>query len=845
MRPELRSVRSTFALARHTQFVLQNMLAHVLRISEMLKLPAIVLWLASTSLSHAEETAPATTIDFQRDVQPLLEANCYDCHGPDEQSSGLRLDTRTALLRGGNRGAAVSIGKPQESVLINALLGEHDTPRMPPEDYSDPLDEADIEILRRWIVEGATGPDDSALASSMRRTSDHWSFQPVLRPPIPNVAQQDWVRNPIDAFVLDRLETENIRPSAEAEKSTLIRLLSFDLRGLPPTPAEVDRFCSDTSSDAYDRLVDRMLDSPHYGERWGRHWLDAARYADSNGYTIDGPRSIWKYRDWVIEALNRDLPFDTFTIQQMAGDLLQDDSLSATVATGFHRNTLINQEGGTDKEQFRVEAVVDRVSTIGTIYLGLTIACARCHDHKFDPISQREFYELFAFMNNDDEPNIDVPSPEQIELTLLLKPRIDRATKQLRAREKELAAVQAEWEASLEDEQRKKLPEDQQAALAVPSKERDAKQKQAVQKAHRKADADHGQLAAALDALKKQLPKPPQTMVLRARKSPRKTNVHVRGDFLRHGAEVSPDVPDVLPPLAQADAKDLSRLDLAQWLVDARNPLTARVTVNRMWLAYFGRGLVDTENDFGTQGSPPSHPELLDWLSSTFIESRWSMKAMHRLIVTSATYRQSSHARPDLETIDPDNILLARQSRQRFEAEVIRDNALAVSGLLCRKVGGPSVFPYQPEGVMRLAQVERPWNVSAGEDRHRRGLYTYFWRSTPHPFLKTFDAPDSNTACTRRYQSNTPLQALTLLNDEAFIECARSLGEHLAQCELEADEDRIRYAMKLCLAREPSEYELQRLQSLLSEQRASADQSTAWNTLARVMLNLDEFITRE
>lgn len=824
---------------------LQNMLARPTRIIDVLKLLAMVVWIVSVAETQGEEATPSPAIDFQRDVQPLLEANCYDCHGPDEQSSGLRLDTRTSLLRGGNRGPAVTIGKPQESVLIDAVLGENDTPRMPPEDYSDPLSESDVEILRRWIAEGATGPDDSALAKSMRRTSDHWSFQPVVRPPIPSVAHQEWVRNPIDAFVLNRLETDNIRPSAEAEKTTLIRRLSFDLRGLPPTPAEVDRFCSDTSFDAYDRLVDRMLDSPHYGERWGRHWLDAARYADSNGYTIDGPRSIWKYRDWVIDALNSDLPFDAFTIQQMAGDLLPTDSLSAKVATGFHRNTLINQEGGTDQEQFRVEAVVDRVSTIGTVYLGLTVACARCHDHKFDPISQREFYELFAFMNNDDEPNIDVPSPRQTALIHQLKPQIDEAAKQQRARDKELAAVQAEWEASLSGEQLGKLPEELQAALAVPAKERDAKQKQAIRKAHQETDSQHRQIASRVDALKKQLPTPPQTMVLRARSKPRQTNVHVRGDFLRHGAEVSPDVPEVLPPLAQSDREALNRLDLANWLVDARNPLTARVTVNRMWLAYFGRGLVDTENDFGTQGSPPSHPELLDWLASTFIESRWSMKAMHRLIVSSATYRQSSHARPDLETIDPDNILLARQSRQRFEAEVIRDNALAVSGLLSLKVGGPSVFPYQPDGVMRLAQVERPWNVSSGEDRHRRGLYTYFWRSTPHPFLKMFDAPDSNTACTRRYQSNTPLQALTLLNDEAFIECARSLGEHLAQCELEADEDRIRYAMKLCLARDPNEYELQRLLELLATQRESADQVAAWNTLARVMLNLDEFITRE
>lgn len=794
----------------------------------------------------ADDPSVAAPIDFQRDVQPIFEAHCYDCHGADEQSSGLRLDTRTAMLRGGNRGTAVIASKPNESVLLHALLGEHDTPRMPPEDYGDPLDETEITLIRTWIAQGATGPDDSAVAQSLRRTSDHWSFQPVVRPPIPQIQQQAWVRNPIDAFILARLETEGIEPSPESPRTTLIRRLSFDLRGLPPSPAEVERFCNDTSSDAYDRLVDYMLDSPHYGERWGRHWLDAARYADSHGYTIDGPRSIWKYRDWVIDAFNRDMPFDEFTIQQMAGDLLPDAPLLATVATGFHRNTLVNQEGGTDAEQFRVEAVVDRVSTIGTVYLGLTIACARCHDHKFDPISQRDFYELFAFMNNDDEPTIDVPSPEQRALAERLKPQIDELAGQLKSRTTELAAAQPQWETSLSEEQRKQLSAEVQAALGVSPDQRDKNQLQAITSAYLATDARHRDMTARLEGLKKQLPQPPSTMVLRARSKPRTTHVHVRGDFLRHGAEVAADVPEVLPPLDQIEAEAArTRLDLAEWLVDPRNPLPARVTMNRVWLRYFGRGLVDTENDFGTQGSAPSHPALLDWLASSFVENRWSLKAMHRLIVSSATYRQSSNDRPDLETIDPDNVLLARQSRRRFEAEVIRDNALAVSGLLSRKIGGPSVFPYQPEGVMRLAQVERPWNMSSGEDRHRRGLYTYFWRSTPHPFLKTFDAPDSNTTCTRRYESNTPLQALTLLNDESFMECAQALGDHLATCEQDSDEQRVRYAVNLCLAREPSEYELARLLEVLATEREAETQTAPWTTLARVMLNLDEFITRE
>ncbi len=788
---------------------------------------------------------PAATVDYLRDVQPILEANCYDCHAQEEQSSGLRLDTRTAILRGGNRGATVVSEKPLESELLRALLGEGDTPRMPPEDYGEPLDETEINTLRQWIVEGATGPDDAAIAQSMRRTSDHWSFLPVVRPMVPNVKQRAWVRNSIDAFVLTRLEADDIRPSPEAARTTLIRRLSFDLRGLPPTPEEVDRFCSDPSSDAYDRLVDRMLDSPHYGERWGRYWLDAARYADSDGYTIDAPREIWKYRDWVIDALNNDMPFDAFTMHQMAGDLLSDVPLAATIATGFHRNTLINQEGGTDKEQFRVEAVVDRVTTVGTVYLGLTLNCARCHDHKFDPISQREFYELFAFLNNDDEPKIDVPTPLQTERRRQLQPPIDEVTREIKQRDEQLAAEQPAWEAKLSTELRSKLPADVQAALELMPEQRDEKQQQALAKSHRESDPQRKELAAKLNGLKKQLPKVPTTMVLRARDKPRTTHVHIRGDFLRHGAEVTARVPEVLPAIKRNGDQTLTRLDLARWLVDPRNPLPARVTVNRVWQAYFGRGLVETENDFGTQGSPPSHPRLLDWLASEFVENGWSLKSLHRLIVRSASYRQSSHARPDLDAIDPDNRLLARQSRRRFAAEVIRDNALAVSGLLSRKVGGPSVFPYQPDGVMRLAQVERPWNVSPGEDGYRRGMYTYFWRSTPHPFLKTFDAPDSNTTCTRRYQSNTPLQALTLLNDQSFIECAEALGKHLAECDIEDDAARVRYAVQLCLAREPNEYEMTRLLDLIAIERETEDQHHPWTTLARVMLNLDEFITRE
>ncbi len=836
----------------------------------------------------------ASAPDFEGDVLPILAGHCHDCHAGEDAESGLRLGRGADLLVGGYRGPAIVPGKPEESPLLIAVLGDDDELRMPPEDAGEPLTTEEIDTLRRWIEAGAPGIGniDAAAAGEQRRESDHWSFQPVVRPQLPAVQSAERVRTPIDHFILYRLEAEGIEPSPEADRATLIRRVTLDLTGLPPTPEDVLEFERDTRADAYERLVDDLLQSPHYGERWGRHWLDLARYADSNGYTIDGPRSIWKYRDWVIAALNDDMPFDRFTIEQMAGDLLPDAELAQRVATGFHRNTLVNEEGGTDDEQFRVEAVVDRVSTVGTVFLGLTLGCARCHDHKFDPVSQREFYQLFAFLNGDNEPQVEVPSPEHLRQRAMIAAQVQPLEAELKRRREELDAELARWEAELSEETRGGLADDVQAALAVPAAERNEEQKKILVEAHRAADAEHGRLTRAISGLNKQLPTVPTTLVLARRGEPRTTHIHIRGDFLRHGEQVSPDVPDVLPALPDNVPEHPTRLELARWLVDPSNPLTARVTMNRVWQAYFGRGLVETENDFGTQGSPPTHPQLLDWLASEFIERDWSLKAMHRLIVTSSTYRQASHYREDLEPRDPRNLLLARQSRLRLEAEAIRDCALTVSGLLSPAIGGPSVFPYQPEGVMRLAQVKRAWQISPGENQHRRGMYTYFWRSTPHPFLKTFDAPDSNTTCTRRTRSNTPLQALTLLNDQSFVECAEALAARIAAWPAENDTQRLRRAVRICLSREATDYELERLAELLDAESghptdvpladaplASAEGTTtdlaayvgsdvvqtvaatdsdapssqagqpadksAWIAVARVLLNLDEFITRE
>jgi len=884
-------------------------------------LPALCARAAETAAESGAETDAGTdagpaaaVVDFERDVRPILTGHCFKCHGPDKQESGLRLDTPQGIVTGGNSGPPVSAGKSAESLLIKAIAGADDASQMPPEGEK-PLAAEQIALVTRWIDAGAKMPVPdpataaaSAAARAAARSSPaaHWSFQPVVRPVLPAVKQSGAVRNLIDVFVVARLEAEGIAPSPEADRVTLLRRLKLDLLGLPPTPAEVEEFLADRTPDAYDRLVDRLLASPHYGERWGRHWLDQARYADSNGYTIDGPRPIWKYRDWVIDALNRDLPFDQFVTEQLAGDLLPAAGDSQRVATGFHRNTLVNEEGGTDAEQFRVEAVVDRVGTTGEVFLGLTIGCARCHDHKFDPISQRDFYQMFAFYNNCDEPVLELPTPEEASLEQQLQAQVDQLESQLGEHDREFLALQDKWEKSLSPEDKEKFPDEIRTLLTLALDKRDARQSRTLQTFYRGTDPARSELVKQIEALEKQMPKPATTLVVVERREPRETHVMLRGDFLRHGVVVTPGVPAVLPQLeiasAAAAGAPLTRLDLARWLVDPRNPMTSRVAVNRVWQRYFGRGLVDTDNDFGTQGTAPTHPELLDWLAGEFVARGWSVKALHRLIVASATYRRSSHARPDLVDIDPENKLLARQNRLRLEAEGIRDVELAASGLLADKTGGPSVFPPQPPGVMELAQIKRDWKPSEGADRYRRGMYTYFWRSTPHPLLKLFDAPDANAACTRRNRSNTPVQALTLLNDEAFFECAQTLAARVLKEVPDRNETgsepadasgtatvgsevpvplgadlitpRVRHMFRLCVAREPNDLEMRRLvelyqaeladgsagaTALLDKPAVAPDTSAtdasstanpnrelaAWTTVARVLLNLDETITRE
>ena len=660
-----------------------------------------------------------------------------------------------------------------------------------------------VAVLVILVAVGAAPRSLQGGSAPLGVRTQHWAFVPPQRIAPAAVKNTRWTRNPIDAFVLARLEKERILPSPEASRATLIRRLSFDLIGLPPSAEEVRAFVQDRRPDAYSRLVERLLDSPHFGEHWARHWLDLARYADSDGYEKDGVRPYaYLYRDWVIAALNRDLPFDQFTLEQLAGDLLPDSSFDQKTATGFHRQTLTNKEGGVDQEEFRTKAVVDRVNTTATVWMGLTVGCAECHDHKYDPLSQREFYQLYAFFNNASEKDLPLETPGE----------------------------------SAKDNKDNKEKKDSKA-------------------------------------------KAPAAAILVEEEKPRDTRIHVRGDFLRRGEAVQPGTPGVLHPFSAREERP-DRLDLARWLVDPANPLTARVTVNRVWRHLFGRGLVPTLDDFGTRGEAPSHPELLDWLANEFVSpvetlngsivkseagarsdvafhdstiqrfnesppQPWSHKALIRLIVHSATYRQASQHRPELANVDPLNVLLARQGRFRLDAENVRDTWLAASGLLTRKLGGSSVRPPLPADIAAIGYAGSiKWQNSDGPERYRRGLYVFFQRTVPYPMLTTFDAPDSTAACARRERSNTPLQALTLLNDPVFFECAQALGRRMTS--LEGDPaSRLRFAFEHCLGRTPSRDELARLGQLHAAHSRLASPDDSLIAAARVVMNLDEFVTRE
>jgi hypothetical protein len=776
----------------------------------------VLLTVVAIGASAGESSPPAEgTVDFTQSVRPIFARSCFRCHGPDKQKAGLRLDRRDGMLRGGESGKAVVPGKSGESLLIKRLIAEDADQRMP--SGAEPLPRQEIDLLRRWIDQGAHWPSSDP-------TSTHWSFKPIRVPALPQVQHRDWLRDPIDQFILARLEKDHIFPSPEADRATLLRRLTLDLTGLPPTPAEFQAFVHDDRPDAYERLADRLLASPHFGERFGEHWLDLARYADSDGFEQDDPRPYaYRWRDWVIRAVNADLPYDRFTIEQLAGDLLPGAGTDEILASGFHRNAPANNEGGVDKEEARLQALVDRVNTTGTVWLGLTVGCAECHSHKFDPLPQSEYYQLLAFFNDDVDEASRAVTPTQADL-LQHQRSVAAYERRLETLRKGLATAGGEERQRIE------------RFIA------------------RLVKTGPPRLAA-------------EVAVFGKAAKPRQTYVHMGGDYKNRGGRVKADVPAVLPkiPARRGNTSPPDRLDLARWLVDPANPLTARVEVNRIWQYLFGAGIVATPDDFGTQGDPPSHPELLDHLASRFIQSGWSRKALIRAIVNSATYRQSSTTRTDVESQDPSNRLLHRQNRFRLEAEVVHDLVLAVGGILDERMEGPCARPPLPDSFKAFA-YKFQWNPDASPACYRRGIYIFFQRNMVYPMLRTFDRSDTNLTCVKRERSNTPLQALTLLNDPQFLAAFRSLALRSLRDSHQSMSARIDAMVLLCLGRPPSDAEREVLARLWESLRLHyhdlpaaatalvgnapgidlpADEIAAWIGVGRAIINADSFVTRE
>ncbi len=837
----------------------------------------------SFCIAGAEKNQRSTQqVSFSRDIQPLLAKHCLICHGPNKAEGGLRLDVpekSTAKLDSGER--AIIPGHPERSELLRRVSTADESEQMPPDDTS--LTKSEVKLLRQWIQDGAP-------------YEKHWSYRPVNAPVPPEVKQESWIRNPIDRFVLAGLEKMQLTPSPEAARPTLIKRLYYDLIGLPPSPDEVDAFLNNSRPDAYERLVDHLLKSEHFGERWGRHWLDQARYADSDGYEKDNPRpEAWRYRDWVIEAINNDMPFDQFTIEQLAGDLLPEATTTQKLATAFHRQTLTNSEGGTDPEEFRVEATFDRAETTAAVWMGLTMTCARCHSHKYDQISHREYFQFYSFFNNSSEAKLSIPQSETaMEQYHQAKQTYESNLEQLQVR---FSVKLAELQTVLKDQdiinrsiQKKTENGSQQAdragsgslkqtaapenviqALLVNAAKRSGKQKTIIQDYLISLDPEAAALSKELIELKKSRPQPPLVDIQVMAKEDRETRILNRGDFLQPGEPVQSDVLAVIlqsHPLPQRSReKPADRLDLARWLVDPNHPLTPRVKVNHVWDHLFGRGLVSTVNDFGVRGEIPTHPLLLDWLAWSFShDMRGSRKQLIKQIVLSATYRQSSRVRPEIAVIDPENKLLSRQNRFRVEAEIIRDLCLAVSGLLSEKVGGPSVFPPLPSGVTELSYNNNfKWRTSQGESRYRRGMYTFFKRTSPYPTLMSFDCPDSNTTRLKRENSNTPIQALVTLNNAVFLEAAQAMAKRVLNEKQGTDAERLAYALRLSLTRQSEKEEVTHFLQLLNTAREyyqahpqDADQLVkqhpvptvdgaelaAWITTLRMVLNLDEFLVR-
>ncbi|MEO5803216.1 MAG: PSD1 and planctomycete cytochrome C domain-containing protein [Verrucomicrobiota bacterium] len=1048
-------------------------------------------------------------VDFTNEIQPLLAEHCYNCHGPKKQEASLRWDQKSSALKGGESGPAIIPGKSAESLMIQAVAHLREDLKMPKK--GEPLSAEQIGLLRAWIDQGADWPESASVASEGKNPKDHWAFKSPVRSKLPATKNKTWVRNPIDNFVLAKLEREKLPPSPPADKITLLRRLSLDLIGLPPTISEVDSFLADKSPDAYQKQVERLLASPHYGERWGRNWLDAARYADSDGFEKDKSRAVWPYRDYVINSFNKDLPYDQFVIEQIAGDELPNATQDQIVATGFLRNAMLNEEGGADPEQFRMDAMFDRMEAVGKSVLGLTIQCAQCHNHKFDPLTQEEYYKMFAFLNNDHEASRVAYLPNDLMKIDELRRSISEIENDLKHRTSDWQKKMAQWEAATktnqpawqtvvvtnigdngerfypyadgsirassyaptkwtgtfrgtnnlasigafrleqftdpnlpcngpgrslkgmsalsefdveasdaanptnkvsvkfvkatadfsnaekdlesefndnsgkkrvygpinfaidnngdtawgidagagrrnqarkavfipekpisftngttlvfklqqnhggwnsDDNQNHNLgrfrlsvssetnavadpvPKNVRDIFEIPTEKRSPAQVAAMFSYWRTTVADWKEVNEKIESLWKQWPEGAATLALVARNNSgvgnekRMTRMLKRGDWLNPTKEVGAGVPAFLPALPANS--DESRLTFAKWLVDKKSPTTARALVNRVWQTYFGLGLVDTPEDFGLRVEAPSHPELLDWLACEFMEptrsSRgdealtkiptidqslltsaatkpWSLKHIHRLIVNSATYQQSSKVTPELYAQDQYNRLLARGPRFRVEGEIVRDIALASSGLLNDKVGGPSVFSPAPEFLFKPPASYGPftWTDATGPDRYRRALYTFRRRSTPYPMLQVFDTPNGDSSCIRRMRSNTPLQALTTLNEIVAMECAQALAQKILEEGGKTDATKIEYAFRRTLARKPTADETSELLSLIEKQKkriadgwvnsleiatgknekpnlpegTTPTQLAAYTVVSRVLLNLDETITKE
>lgn len=827
--------------------------------------PATSLSLVVTAAAEAD----ARSVSFSRDIRPILSENCFTCHGPDPatREAGLRLDT---VENGEDFSGAYSVvvpGDPDSSELLNRV--SHGTERftMPPPDAGLSLTGPEKALLRRWVEEGAA-------------YEWHWAFVPPTGRPTPAVTDPDWPRNAIDFYIAARLEAEGLSPSLPADRATLIRRLSLDLTGLPPALEEVDAFISDASPDAYERLVDRLLDSRHFGERMALPWLDAARYADTNGFSIDDHRDMWLWRDWVIDAYNRNMPYDQFLVEQVAGDLLPDAAVQQQVATGFLRNSMNTHEGGVIPEEYRVIYIADKVDTVSTVFMGLTLRCAQCHDHKYDPLSQREYYQFYAFFDTAHEPGMGAHNGNTAPVVRAEGLLTDAATyrrdieqriatlEAYKVHPPELVEARARWEDGAVAEAEGALAE----ALGVPVDRRDAGHWQAINTAFGQTTALWGRHVTTLDreiaVLRQDLEAGQASVMVMREQGPRQTYVLTRGEYDQPDEQqpVHAGVPGVLPPMDQEGIAP--RLGLARWLTRPDHPLTARVAVNRYWQMLMGQGLVTTPNDFGSQGAYPTHPELLDWLALEFIESGWDTKHLIKRIVMSSTYRQSAYTSPELLVRDPANALYARASRFRLPAELIRDGVLAVSGQLDRRVGGPSVYPQQPHGLWREvshfgygnAFSAQAFYPSDSDGMSRRSMYTFWKRTSPPPSLSVFDAPTREVCVVQRSRTNTPLQALVLLNDPEYFNAARRLGT-LAWVEGgETPEARVAYMFRRATARRPTPRELEILvehfndvlrkyaedpEAVQAVSGQGSAEHAAWAVVASVILNLDETITRE